>query len=41
MARKKAPKLSKHQKRRLRIQQIIAVIIGLIIILSMLVQFIY
>jgi hypothetical protein len=41
MARKKSPRLTKRQKRRLRIQQIIAVIIGLIIILSMIVQFIY
>jgi hypothetical protein len=41
MARKKAPKLTKRQRRKLRIQQVIAVIIGLIIILSMLVQFIY
>ena len=31
MARKKAPKLTKRQKRRMRIQQVIAVAIGLII----------
>jgi hypothetical protein len=41
MARKKAPKLTKRQKRRLRIQQVLAAIIALIIIGSMIAQFIY
>jgi len=41
MARKKAPKLTKRQKRRLQIQQFIAIVIALIIVGSMIVQFIY
>jgi len=41
MARKKSPQLTKRQKRRLRIQQLVAVVIALIIIASMIVQFIY
>jgi len=40
MSRKKSPQPTKHQKRRMRIQQIVAVAIALIIIASMIVQFI-
>jgi hypothetical protein len=40
MARKKSPKLSKRQKRNIRIQQIIFVAIALIIIASMIVSFV-
>ena len=38
MAKKKKHEISKRDKRRLRIQQIIFIIIGLIIILSMLIS---
>jgi hypothetical protein len=40
MARKKASKLTKRQKRNIRIQQIIFIAIALVIIASMIVSFV-
>jgi len=41
MARKKVSQLSKRQKRSIRIQQIVFVVIALIVIASMLIAFMY